>query len=59
MVLLVHVGNQMEKGINVVQKNKKEEWNNRLETLTKTIEYWLCFETNKMIEIIELFYDSN
>ena len=48
-----------KKGINVVQKNKKEEWNNRLEILAETIEYWLCFETNKLIEIIELFYDSN
>lgn len=39
----------------------KKDWNSRLESLKKQIEYWLILEhkTDKTIEIIELFYDQN
>ena len=45
-------------GIIQIQKNKLEEWNNRLEILKNQIEYWLKPEniTDKMIETIHLFY---
>ena len=46
-------------GICVVKKNKKEEWNNRLESLENQINYWIepKNKTNKTIETIQLFYD--
>ena len=49
------------KGICVVKKSKKDEWDKRLDTLEQQINYWLNSEnkTNKMIEIIQLFYDNN
>jgi hypothetical protein len=50
---------QDKKGICVVKKSKKEEWNERLNTLEETIKYWIHPEnkTNKTIETIQLFYD--
>jgi hypothetical protein len=47
------------KGICTVKKSKKVEWKNRLELLSETIEYWVDIEnkTEKIIEVIELFYD--
>jgi hypothetical protein len=49
-----------KKGICIVKKSKKTEWNNRLKLLEETIEYWINPQniTNKMIESIPLFYDS-
>ena len=44
-------------GVCVVKKTKINEWNNRLQTLKDIITYWLNNETNKTIEIIQLFYD--
>ena len=44
-------------GICVVKKQKINEWNERLNNLKSQIEYWLNNKTNKMIEIIQLFYD--
>ena len=51
---------QDKKGICVVKKSKKEEWNQRLNTLEETIQYWTdpVNKTNKTIEIIQLFYDG-
>ena len=46
-----------KKGICVVKKIKINEWNERLNNLKSQIEYWLNNKTNKMIEIIQLFYD--
>ena len=50
---------QDKKGICIVKKSKKEEWNERLNTLEETIQYWTdpVNKTNKTIEIIQLFYD--
>jgi nitrite reductase/ring-hydroxylating ferredoxin subunit len=49
---------QNQKGICVVKKSKKVEWEQRLSTLGETIEYWLNHRTDKTVEIIQLFYDS-
>ena len=51
---------QDKKGICVVKKSKKEEWNERLNTLEETIQYWTdpVNKTNKTIETIQLFYDG-
>jgi len=49
------------KGICVVKKSKKDEWDKRLDALEQQINYWLNPEhkTDKMIETIQLFYDNN
>ena len=51
---------QDKKGICVVKKSKKDEWNQRLNALEEQINYWIKPEniTNKTIETIQLFYDS-
>jgi hypothetical protein len=48
-----------KKGICVVKKSKKDEWEQRLNVLESTINYWInsSNKTNKTIEIIQLFYD--
>ena len=47
-------------GICVVKKSKKREWNERLNILKNTVNYWKNEEhkTDKTIEVIELFYDK-
>lgn len=49
-----------KKGISVVKKSKKNEWNQRLNRLEEHINYWNNPEnvTNKTVEIIQLFYDT-
>jgi len=49
------------KGICVVKKLKKDEWEDRLNTLEQQINYWINEEnkTDKTIETIQLFYDNN
>jgi hypothetical protein len=44
-------------GICVVKKTKQNEWEKRLESLSEQIDYWLENKTDKMVEIIQLFYD--
>lgn len=48
-------------GLLIIKKQKREEWNNRLNVLKEQIEFWLNPKnrTDKTIEVIELFYDSN
>ena len=43
-------------GVMQVMKTKEKEWNNRIETLIKQIEYWIENPSEKTIEIVELFY---
>jgi len=38
--------------------SKQKEWNERLNTLKNTIEYWLKNKTEKTIEVILLYYDE-
>lgn len=47
-------------GICVVKKSKKDEWLQRLNALAEQVNYWLQpkNETNKTVEIIQLFYDE-
>ena len=49
-----------KKGICVVKKSKTKEWQKRLDTLVEIIKYWThpTNNTNKTIEIIQLFYDE-
>ena len=50
---------QNAKGICLVKKSKKNEWEERLKLLEYHINYWITPVniTNKTIEIIQLFYD--
>ena len=47
------------KGLCIVKEKKKDEWMQRLNVLEEHINYWIdpINKTNKIIEIIELFYD--
>jgi hypothetical protein len=46
-------------GILAIKKNKKVEWENRINSLLEEIEYWIENKTEKMLEVIQLFYDLN
>jgi hypothetical protein len=46
-------------GLTCVPKAKKPLWEDRLQVLKNTIEYWLQNPPEKMIETIQLFYDQN
>ena len=41
-----------------VKKSKKKEWENRLEKLKETIEYWKNNVSNKLINNVYLFYNA-
>lgn len=43
-------------GIMQIEKNKKNEWENRIKCLIQEIDYWINNSTEKTIEIIQLFY---
>lgn len=47
-----------QNGILYVPKTKICEWNHRLSILQKQIEYWVETKPDKMLEIIQLFYDG-
>ena len=51
---------QNKKGICVVKKSKKDEWNDRLNALKDQIKYWIHPDNaiNKTVETIQLFYDE-
>jgi hypothetical protein len=44
-------------GILSINKNQKE-WHRRLDVIKTTIDYWINNKSNKMIEIIQLFFDQ-
>ena len=48
---------QNKQGICVVKKTKKDEWINRLDTLSEQIHYWMANHTDKTVEVVQLFYD--
>ena len=39
-----------------IKKNKKPEWEERIDCLQLQIQHWIENPTEKTIEIIELFY---
>jgi len=45
-------------GIMCVKKSKQKEWNERLEKLKETVNFWLNNQTEKIINNIYLFYDN-
>ena len=51
---------QNKKGICVVKKSKRDEWEQRLTALETQINYWINPEntTNTTVETVHLFYDT-
>jgi hypothetical protein len=49
-----------KKGFITISKSKQNEWNKRLNNLKLQIDYWTNVknQTNKLIEVIQLFYDN-
>ena len=43
-------------GIMCIEKTKQEEWEERLNKLNQQIQYWIDNPTEKIVEIVELFY---
>lgn len=43
-------------GVMSIISSKRDEWNERLETLNKQIQYWIDNISEKIVEIVELFY---
>ena len=48
-----------KQGILRVAPKKQQEWEHRLECLVENIQYWIENETNKIVQVVELFYDTN
>lgn len=48
-----------KQGILRVAPKKQQEWEHRLECLVEQIQYWIENETNKIVQVVELFYDAN
>jgi hypothetical protein len=48
-----------KKGLCIIKKSKNDEWKDRLNTLKEQIDYWInkCNKTNKIVEVIQLFYN--
>ena len=49
---------QNGKGVCEVKKKKKDEWAERTRVLLDTIAYWSEHRTNKMIEVVQLWFDE-
>lgn len=49
-----------KQGICVVKKTKTKEWEERLRSLSRQIDYWCqpTSKTDKTVEVIQLFYDT-
>jgi hypothetical protein len=58
-IIISSCWSQNKKGLCVVKKTKKTEWEERLNSLKEQIIYWIHPDnmTSKTIEIIQLFYD--
>ena len=50
---------QDKHGICVVKKSKVKEWEHRLAMLEQTVQYWIKYQSEKTVEVVELFYDTN
>lgn len=46
-------------GMTTIKKTKGKEWDERLNVLKDTVKYWINNPTDKMVEVIQLFYDQN
>ena len=49
---------KIDKRSGLLTLSSETNWDDRLKVLEETLKYWINNETNKMIEIVELFYDG-
>ena len=42
-----------------INRNKRKEWEDRLDALKTQVEYWSKNQTDKTVEIVELYYNKN
>jgi len=47
-----------KQGISIIHKNNKKEWSERLKNLKAQIQYWIDNTTDKMVEVVQLYYDE-
>ena len=47
-----------QSGILYIPKTNIKEWENRLYILQQQIDYWIQHTPEKMVEIVQLFYDG-
>ncbi len=47
-----------KKGVCVVKKTKQKEWEHRLYCLKEQIAYWIETVPEKMVEVVQLFFDQ-
>jgi hypothetical protein len=45
-----------KRGVVHIPKDQQNTWNNRIQQLLDTIQYWIENESEKQIEMVELFY---
>lgn len=45
-------------GLSIINKTAKNDWEMRLNCLKMQIQYWIENKTDKLIEIVQLFYDE-
>lgn len=45
-----------KKGVVHIPKEQQKNWDARIEVLLETIQYWIDNQSEKQIEIVELFY---
>jgi hypothetical protein len=46
-----------QRGVMSIVRNKEREWKERLSVLMEQIQYWVENPTEKMVEVVELFYN--
>ena len=49
---------QNDKGVCEIKKKKRDEWTMRLKTLVNTIQYWCDHKSEKLIEVVQLWFDE-
>lgn len=45
-------------GLVAVEKNNRRQWKDRLDMLHKWIQYWSVNRTDKVVEVVQLFFDE-
>ena len=55
-ILVKSCWNLNKLGVMTIKKTKETEWEQRIDTLKKQVQYWIDNPSEKTIEIIELFY---
>ncbi len=43
-------------GVCTIKKKWQDAWKGRLEVLSNTVDYWMKNKSDKMIEVVELYY---